>query len=234
MPHGELVEELNNQWACHWLWPSVVLWNWYHYLHHRFRWIPTFGSTGMIRWFATNASEMKKLAGWDFEDLLQCVIPIFEWLLPKLHNDHVMKLLFRTAEWHGLAKLQMHTEMTLAQLEQVTTDLGHLMWDFQDKTCAKFITTELACEIEAWNHCNAWKKGTKMPNQSCKGKSLNLLTYKFHALGDYVSTIRMFGTTDSFSTQLVCARAYASASQFHQSPNSALGRKCTSHCETLV
>ena len=128
----------------------------------------------------------------------------------------------------------MHTEATLAQLEQVTTDLGYLMQDFQDKTCAEFNTTELAHEVEARNHCNARKKGTKTPNQSRKVKSLNLLTYKFHALGDYVSMIRMFGNTDSFSTQLVCARAYASASQFHQSPNSALGRKCTLHCETLV
>ena len=65
MPHGELVEELNNRWACHWLWPSVVLWNWYNYLHHRFHQIPTFGSTGTICRFATNASEMKKLAGRD-------------------------------------------------------------------------------------------------------------------------------------------------------------------------
>ena len=32
---------------------------------------------------------------------------------------------------------------------------------------------------------------------------LNLFTYKFHALGDYVRTIRLFGGTDSYSTQLV-------------------------------
>ncbi|KAF8523843.1 hypothetical protein JB92DRAFT_2589963, partial [Gautieria morchelliformis] len=34
-----------------------------------------------------------------------------------------------------------------------------------------------------------------------KPKTLNLLTYKFHTLGDYVSTIRWFGTTDSYSRQ---------------------------------
>jgi len=33
---------------------------------------------------------------------------------------------------------------------------------------------------------------------------LNLFTYKLHALGDYVRTIRAFGTTDSYSTQIVC------------------------------
>jgi hypothetical protein len=178
---------------------------------------------------------MKKLAGRDFEDLLQCAIPVFERLLPEPHNSHVMKLLFCMAEWHGLAKLRMHTEATLARLEQVTTDLGHLMRNFRDKTCPKFNTTELAREVEARNRRNARKKSTKAPSQpeSSKVKSFNLLTYKFHALGDYVHTIRMFGTTDSFSTQLVRAH-YASVSHLHQSPNSALGRICASRCETPV
>lgn len=36
-----------------------------------------------------------------------------------------------------------------------------------------------------------------------KDKFLNLLTYKIHALGDYVQTIWLFGTTDSYSTQIV-------------------------------
>ena len=36
-----------------------------------------------------------------------------------------------------------------------------------------------------------------------KGKKLNISTYKFHALPDYIHTIRMFGTTDSYSTQTV-------------------------------
>jgi hypothetical protein len=36
-----------------------------------------------------------------------------------------------------------------------------------------------------------------------KPKSLNLKTYKYHALGDYVSAIQCFGTTDSYSTQPV-------------------------------
>ncbi|KAF8164087.1 hypothetical protein BJ912DRAFT_803408, partial [Pholiota molesta] len=35
-----------------------------------------------------------------------------------------------------------------------------------------------------------------------KPKILNLLTVKFHFLGDYVQYIRLFGTSDSYSTQL--------------------------------
>lgn len=34
-------------------------------------------------------------------------------------------------------------------------------------------------------------------------KTMNLDTYKIHSLGDYVDTIRHYGTTDSFSTELV-------------------------------
>jgi hypothetical protein len=39
--------------------------------------------------------------------------------------------------------------------------------------------------------------------QAPRTKGLNLLTYKFHAMADYVHTIRLFGTTDSYSTQTV-------------------------------
>jgi hypothetical protein len=38
--------------------------------HVRFRQVPTYGS-GVIRRFANNTSEMKKLAARDFEDILQ-------------------------------------------------------------------------------------------------------------------------------------------------------------------
>ena len=34
-------------------------------------------------------------------------------------------------------------------------------------------------------------------------KIFNLSTYKLHALGDYVNTIRLFGTTDSYTTQII-------------------------------
>jgi hypothetical protein len=44
----------------------------------------------------------------------------------------------------------------------------------------------------------------KAPKKNArKPKSLNLDTYTYHALGDYVTTIRQFGTTDSYSTQPV-------------------------------
>lgn len=41
------------------------------------------------------------------------------------------------------------------------------------------------------------------PKQPRKKKSFNIQTYKFHILGDYVASIRYFGTTDSYSTEPV-------------------------------
>jgi hypothetical protein len=38
-------------------------------------------------------------------------------------------------------------------------------------------------------------------------KTFNLDTYKLHSLGDYANTIRQYGTTDSYSTQIV-SRAF--------------------------
>lgn len=39
-------------------------------------------------------------------------------------------------------------------------------------------------------------------------KTMNLNTYKVHALGDYVETIRKYGTIDSYSTELVSVSYY--------------------------
>ncbi|KJA13982.1 hypothetical protein HYPSUDRAFT_150921, partial [Hypholoma sublateritium FD-334 SS-4] len=208
----------------------------------RYRQISTFGS-GTIRCFSANSSEMKKLAARDFEDLLQarnfticlllisCAIPAFEGLLEGNDNKRLMKLLYRTAEWHGLAKLRMHTESSLSLLDELTKEFGELMRKFQDLTCAKFSTVELPKERAARRRRQI-KRGVPKPVadsdmtdvtpasgtvSECKllPANLNLSTVKFHFLGDYVQHIRNFGTTDSYSTQLVCPLNYAHYGKTH-------------------
>ena len=51
-------------------------------------------------------------------------MPVFEGLLPPIHEDIVQTLLFRLAEWHALAKLRLHTKDTLALLHQALRRLG--------------------------------------------------------------------------------------------------------------
>jgi hypothetical protein len=164
------------------------------------------------------------------------MIPAVDGLLPEPHNTQLLTLLYRLAEWHALAKLRMHTEHTLQRLEEATRTIGHELRTFRDWTRTAFTCKELPRETAARARNKQQKqaqKGTTMSSQSTKStpakvKLFNLNTYKLHALGDYVQTIRLFGTTDSYSTQIV---------RFHSMPSfctlkTSVGRTCPPHCET--
>ena len=101
----------------------------------------------------------------------------------------------------------MHTDSTLDTMERVTIRLAQQMRKFASETCPAFVTKELRCEAESRRRRQVQEGPTKTIRSSSsdvrKPKTLNLQTYKMHALGDYPNQIRMFGTTDSFSTQSV-------------------------------
>jgi hypothetical protein len=145
--------------------------------------------------------------------LIQCAIPVFDGLLPEPHNTRILKLLFDLAHWHGLAKLRMHTDRSMEILSLATAALGESLRDFREKTCSIFQTRELERERTARQRrqrkaaVDTLSEEKSVPPSSNarnrKPKELNLKTYKFHALGDYVSIIQRFGTTDSYTTQPV-------------------------------
>lgn len=97
----------------------------------------------------------------------------------------------------------MHTDPTLDILSHVTTSLGNSFRVFVEKTCAAFQTRELERERVARQRRQEKTAVQKAGECVRKPKQLNLKTYKYHSLGDYVETIRRFGTTDSYSTQSV-------------------------------
>ncbi|KAG2336124.1 hypothetical protein BDR05DRAFT_897144, partial [Suillus weaverae] len=92
----------------------------------RYRLVPTFGRD-TIRKFSANVSGLTKLAACDFEDLLQCAMPVFDGLLPEPFNGTVLNLLFELATWHAFGKLCMHTETTLYHFDNCTTRLGKVL-----------------------------------------------------------------------------------------------------------
>ncbi|KAG8952082.1 hypothetical protein FRC03_012273 [Tulasnella sp. 419] len=180
-----------------------------HELDARFRQIDPFGRD-TIRPFHHNVSEMKKIGARDFEDILQCCIPVFEDLLPTPHNQSIRRLLFATANLHALCKLRIHTETTLKDLKEAVSRYGVLIRHFKKHTCAQFVTYETPKEIQA----RARRLGRKDANNTKQGivasaskpacrpqKEFNLERFKLHAMGDYPATIQLFGTTDSYSTQ---------------------------------
>jgi hypothetical protein len=93
------------------------------------------------------------------------------------------------------------------------------MRHFKEVTCPSFNTVETDREYNA--RCRAAAAVEKKRSRQCtnvtnttqstsvggkRPKTFNLLTSKLHALGDYVNMIKMFGTTDSYSTQIVSYR----------------------------
>src|SRR6266851_6895005 len=133
-------------------------------ISRRYRQTPSF-SQAVIHRFTNNVSEMKQLTARDYEDLLQCSIPIFEDLLDEPHNKCIMKLLYRMAEWHALAKSRMHMDTSLECLRHLTKEFGTLMRQFRDQTCPHFDTVELPHEVSTRNRhqqCGQAKVSSKV------------------------------------------------------------------------
>jgi hypothetical protein len=137
------------------------------------------------------------------------------------HDIIVQKLLFELSTWHGLAKLRLHTETTVRDLENSTTRLGTLLRSFQKDVCSGYQTYDLPAEEAARTRRKAaatkkdggtatTNKGKQSASGSRKPRKFNLNTYKIHALGGYAKAIQLFGTADGYSTQTVCK-----TSQYH-------------------
>ena len=110
-------------------------------------------------------------------------------------------------------KLRIHTETTLNHFDNSTTRLGKILRKFYRDVCSKFRTFDLPQESAARSRRQRqWAgKGKGKENDPGSGSSapkqrtFNMSTYKLHALGDYVKSIWLFGTTDNYTTQVVCS-----------------------------
>ncbi|KAG2337819.1 hypothetical protein BDR05DRAFT_952336 [Suillus weaverae] len=157
-------------------------------LNERYCAMPTFGR-GTIRKFNSNVLAMKRLAARDFEDLLQCTLPVFEGLLVLPDDDKddtmVLYLLFDLATWHRFAKLRLHTEDTLKFSDTATAVLGQTVCKFAHTTCKRYHTTELPHEYATHGQREAalalalTDPKAKIVSSGPKFKKLNLKTYNF-------------------------------------------------------
>ncbi|KAF7292923.1 hypothetical protein MIND_01191400 [Mycena indigotica] len=180
----------------------------------RFRQVPTFGRS-TIRSFCKNVSELKYAAARNYEDIIQCILPVLEGLFPK-HQALIDKLAFELAIWHGYAKLRMHTTSTIQLFRLATKDLLHyhsetrrrmnrpskasppnLSVPAPDNLPIPSASSQSATQAVATPPTS---KKKKTPAQKLE-KPFNLITYKLHSIPDYPDAIVRFGTTDSTSTQ---------------------------------
>jgi len=131
-------------------------------------------------------------------------MPCLEGLLPEPHNTTVLDLIFLLATWHALAKLNIHTDTSLHLLDITTTALGAGLRYFVGITCPQFNTIETNAEYS--KRCRRQTVNTAQKSSESAGRQprmLSLKTIKLHFLGDYVEHIKLFGTTDNYTSAIV-------------------------------
>ncbi|KAK2459571.1 hypothetical protein APHAL10511_008410 [Amanita phalloides] len=208
-------------------------------LNKWYRDVPTFGRATICQ-FGKNVSSMKKLAAQDFEDLLQCALPVIEGLLPYKSSTIVQDLIFELCTWHALAKLCLHMESTVCTLEHSSWHLGFALREFKNKVCSCYVTKDLPSEEAARGrrHAAIAKTGTRANakdsmhmKSSKKEHFFNLSTYKLHALADYPSAIHKYGMTDGFTSQVgeaqhKCAKWFYSRASKAEHTRSVARQQC--------
>jgi hypothetical protein len=80
----------------------------------------------------------------------------------------VLELLFTMAHWNGLAKLRMHSDLTLDIMDQATSAVGDQFRAFKANVCSAYDTRELRHEVEV--RCRRYVKHAAKPKGTKKGK----------------------------------------------------------------
>ena len=97
------------------------------------------------------------------------------------------KLLFELNTWHSLAKLRLHTETTIKDLEHSTTRLGAVLRKFQEEVCSAYKTFELPSEEAA-----RVRRQASAAKKASQPKPINLLMWASAAHGMNESLTRLF------------------------------------------
>ena len=114
--------------------------------------------------------------------------------------------------WQNLGNIQkpLFAISNIQQLGWVTM----LLHSFQQDICSQYQTFDLPSEEAAWARrkaAAAKKDGIAAKKDQGKGSAagsrklwkFNLNTFKTHVLGGYAKAIRLFGSPDSYNSQLV-------------------------------
>ena len=136
-------------------------------------------------------------------------MPVIDGLLPLEDGETVADMLFELANWHALAKLRMHHDVTLESMEHATKHMYEAIKTFAATTCQQHTTLELPSELEARVRRDKKKNPDNSTNSSRRVVQFNVVnTFKFHSLGDHLEYIRRSGPTDNTTTQIVSAKCY--------------------------
>ncbi|KAI0349313.1 hypothetical protein OH77DRAFT_1507530 [Trametes cingulata] len=186
--------------------------------NRRMRHMPTYGRD-KIRRFWNDVASRKNVAARDYEDFLICAMPAFEGLLPLKDDETVADLLFELVNWHALAKLRLHTDITLSIFRTATRHMCEAMRAFANTTCTRHKARELEKEAEARVRQVVRKDPEAQPDRKRKIVRFNTLnTFKYHALPYYPDYIERSGTADNYTSQ-ICELEHRHLKRFYARTN---------------
>ena len=91
------------------------------------------------------------------------MMPVFEGLLPFEDDQTVADMLFELSNWHALANLRMHHDVTLDNLEKATQHMYEGIRIFTNTTCERLQAPELPSEADTRHRrTQAQKSKTKI------------------------------------------------------------------------
>lgn len=96
-------------------------------------------------------------------------MPVFDGLLPDEDDEIVADMLFELSNWHALAKLRMHHDVTLLNLEHGTRHMYTAVRTFANTTCQRYTTHELPTEAERRENCKTSDKTPGISNKPSSG-----------------------------------------------------------------
>lgn len=192
--------------------------------YSRFWQVPTFGN-GVICRFSDNTSEMKRLAARDFEDMLQVLFSEYLslnlscWQFSSLvcHSRLRGIISHRSRCCCAIAVVSIRAVACPCEAQASLGVHGQVSWRNIQAAVAK-VTEIPRCHLCCIQYSGIAQRESSLPTKGCKtwwnkpysprikwseDQDFNLSTYKFHSMGDYATTIKLFGTTDSFTTQIV-------------------------------
>ncbi|KAI0704524.1 hypothetical protein C8T65DRAFT_578127 [Cerioporus squamosus] len=168
----------------------------------RMRAMPTWGRD-KVRRFWQDASARKKLAARDYEAYLIVMLPAIDGLLPLQDGETVADMLFELANWHALAKLRMHHDVTLENMKHATKHMYDAVKTFAATTCQRHNVVELPSESEARVRRQKKKNPDASSDAGRRTVQFNVInTVKFHSLGDHTEYIQRSGPTDNSTTEI--------------------------------
>ena len=135
--------------------------------------------------------------------MAQCSLPVFDGLFPDSEIQlSVDDLLYTLVEWHSLAKLALHTESTLNDLDLLTSSLGFHLRKFAGITDQHVDTRETPSEQRKRVRRHEGSLSNNGPNVRIP-KTFKMNTSKIHSIGDYVVHLARYGPAGVISTQAV-------------------------------